>query len=240
MYSKSTRIVAVIVACVAFAAESVHGAMILAPSDVRVVSDQTTTTSLGTVTGGTSEPYPVRSRATLSQDDMQVATFLQFDVSALTIADVNHPDFSAIFQIDYTFQLNTSNDLAILVGRNTSGAWDSSGSHNPLHDWGFDDEAATAAAADGRTLVANVRTTTPPVNDIQVDVSDIVKGWVDGTNPNQGFVLYYNRNAFEGAGFRDAELLITVPEPSTLSLSVLAALNLISRGWRRRKAKKGS
>lgn len=207
--------------------------MVLSPLDARVVSDETTPTSLGSVDGVTSEPYPVRSRQDISQNDRQVATFLQFDLSALTTADVNNPGFVAVFQIDYTFQLNTINDLEIRLGRNTGGAWDSSGSNNPLHDWGFDDETSTEAAADGRTLLANVKPAAPPVNDIQVDVSDIVTGWVDGTNANQGFVLYYNANAFQGAGFRDAELLITVPEPATLSLFAVSLFGLLAPGRRK-------
>ena len=235
MSSRPICIFAAIVACVALAGGSVHGAMILTPSDAMVVSDQTTPTSLGSIDGGTTEPYPVRSRQDTSQNDRQVATFLQFDVSSLTSADVNNAGFIAVFQIDYTFRLNTSNNLEILIGRNASGAWDSSGSNNPLHDWGFDDETSTAAAADGLTLMANVRTTTPPVNDIQVDVSGIVKGWVDGTNPNQGFVLYYDRNAYQGAGFRDAELLIVVPEPATFGLLAVGLLGLRASGRRRKE-----
>ena len=91
------------------------------PSDTRVVSDQTTQTSLGPVDTGTTAPYAVRSRADTSQNDRQVATFLQFDVSSLTVEDVNNPAFEATFRIDYSTRLNTINALTVMVGRNTSG-----------------------------------------------------------------------------------------------------------------------
>lgn len=205
------------------AVSTLEATIILTPIDSRVVSDATTTTALGTVDGGTTNALPVRGRASTDQDGVQVVSFLQFDVSGLTVDDVNQSTFEASFQIDYLSRVNSVNSMQAFVGRNVSGTWDSGGSNNPLHDWGWNDDTTTVTALDGQSLVANIQMMAPPINDITVDVSSIVKGWVDGTHPNQGLVLYYDANEFQGAGFDNAELLVTIPEPSSFGLLVLGA-----------------
>jgi hypothetical protein len=202
-------------------------ATILTPTDSIIVSDSTTRTSLGTVDPGGAASYAARGRGDTSQNSQQVVSFFQFDVSSLSVADVNNPGFSADFRIDYTFRINTLNDFSVEVGRNQGDAWDStSGSLYPLHDWGFDDETSTVAAADRKVLIASVLGTDPTVTDVTADVSDIVKGWVEGTNDNWGFVLYYDANSFQAAGFENPELVITIPEPSTIGLLILTVLGL--------------
>jgi len=129
--------------------------------------------------------------------------------------------------------------MNVFVGRIQGGTWDSGGSNNPLHDWGFDDESGTVAAADGKLLVANVKfTADPTVTNITVDadVSDIVKGWVEGTNSNQGFVLYYDRNVFQGIGLDNPELLIVVPEPLTM---LAVGMGIAGLGGYIRKRRRG-
>ncbi len=207
--------------------------LIRTPTDTRVVSDQTTTTSLGTVDDGTTSAYGVRGRTGDSgQDDKRIVTYLQFDVSDLSEAMVDHPEFSATFRIDYETRLNDINNLDFFVGRNTGGSWDSGGTNNPLHDWAFVDETSTVLAADGEFLVDG-KDTEPPVDDLTADVSDIVTDWVKGTHANDGFVLYYNSNQNQGVGFGNAELVIVIPEPSTLAL---AAVGLGGLRRRRRRA----
>ena len=200
-------------------------------TDVAMVSDSTTRTIINTVSPGLSDPYVSRSRASTGQDSMQVATFLRYDLSGLTPAHASDPAFAATFRIDYTQRLNTSNSLAVLLGRNDSGAWDSAGSNYPLHDWGFDDETSTLNAEDTAIVVNNVRTQVP-TDDIEIDVTGIVADWVNGVHDNQGFVLCYDKNEFQGAAFDNPELIVEVPEPSTLGL-LLTAVCILAGGGRR-------
>lgn len=217
---------------------STRAATILAPPDDFVmVSDDTTRTSLGTVQHNSlTDPYVARSRADASQDALQIATFLQYDLSGIAPFQVNDPGFSAAFRIDYTQRLNTANALAIFLGRNISGTWDSGGSNFPLHDWGFDDEFPGVIADDGVQLLSNVRTQNPRIDDLTVDVSGIVSNWVNGVYANQGFVLTYDRNAYQGAGFDNPELILNlVPEPATATLLLLALAPFLCRRPHRKR-----
>jgi hypothetical protein len=83
-------------------------------------------------------------------------------------------------------------------------------------------------AEDEQTLVSSVLNQPPPIADITVDVSTIVSNWVNGVYPNQGFVLTYDRNDFQGAGFDELELVL-VPEPGSLALLVIALAPLLGR-----------
>ena len=195
-------------------------------SDQVVVSDDTTTGSLGTITldGLAAGPYVVRSRELIGQNDRQIVTFFQYDLSGYTIADTLHPGFNASFSIDFLDGLNTvpGNNLEILIGRNTNGPWNSGGAAYPLHDWGFEDgdgAPPSLAPADGITLVNNVLT--DALGTITVDVTNIVANWINGTNPNHGFVLYYDANVFQGARFGNPSLDVVVPEPGTIATFVL-------------------
>lgn len=203
--------VCVVAATLGTSVRSASAALELTPSDSRVVSDLTTAGTLNTVdVGAITGEYVVRSRSNIIQNSQQVASFLQFDLTSLTAYQVNAASFSAIFEIDYVSQLNTVNaGLDVAVGRNTSGAWDSTGSNNPLHDWGWADESGGSVTADQLgVLVTEVSTATPPSNNIQIDVTSTVKDWVNGVNSNDGFVLFGLDNVAQGAGFSNASLTV--------------------------------
>ena len=55
--------------------------------------------------------------------------------------------------------------------------------------------------------------------------------WVETPATNLGFVLFYDRNAFQAAGFSNPSLEITIPEPGSAGLMLvgLAALGLRRR-----------
>ncbi len=88
-------------------------------------------------------------------------------------------------------------------------------------------------------------TNTPGENDDKpatIDVTDMVRGWVDGTYPNYGFRLAFDEQAFVIADFYSQgefapQLTVTtlsVPEPLT-ALGVLAAASAVGGYLRRRR-----
>jgi hypothetical protein len=230
LLSRKRILIGLLLAAGILCVRSTRAATILSPpADFVAVSDQTTRDDLRIVNPSSlTDPYVARSREDTSQDDVQIATFLYYDLSPFEPAQVNDPAFSATFLIDYTQRLNNINPLSVLLGRNVSGEWDSAGSNYPLHDWGFDDETSTVTAENGNVLVSNVLTQAPPIVDITVDVTDIVSNWVNGVYANEGFVLYYDRNDYQGAAFDDAELILElVPEPGATVLLLLALFPLL-------------
>ena len=102
----------------------------------------------------------------------------------------------------------------------------------PLHDWGFDEATNTVIAQDVQTLIADIPAL-GPTNDLTVDVTSIVTGWVDGSLDNYGLVLFIDELEAQGAAFSNAELIASVAtEPSTVAMLSLSMLGLIS-GQRR-------
>jgi Divergent InlB B-repeat domain len=190
------------------------GVEVLTPDMFIKVSDNTTRTSLGSVTPGNASAYYVRGRTTESQNDMQMATFIHFDLGSIPAgASVT----SAKFVIDYTHQLNTVNSMGVLFGRNTQGAWDTSGTKYPLHDWARKDEDNTVYAETLGTLVADVKTTSAPRLNITNDVTQTVSDWVAGIVPNDGFALYCDSDADQGAGFANARLVVAFSAGATIA-----------------------
>jgi len=157
----------------------------------------------------------------------QLASFFLFDISGLTAPDVNDPGFVATFRFEVQSVLNTLVDMPLNLGRNTSGAWNDSGTSNPLHDWGFADETSAVAAADVQLLNSDVRNYSDG-DTVEVDVTTIVKDWVLGNTTNQGFVLF-GSNDNQGIGVLTPELETVVPEPGSLALVGLGGLCLLRR-----------
>lgn len=191
----------------------------------------------GSNTGGptNSNPfrYTARERQNPGQTNRRVATFLEFDTSTLTIADVNAAGFAATFTIDYVGHLNNLNTgMDLSVGRSASGAWDSAagGDPDPQFTW-------AAASADQALLLADIHTV-PNGQPLTLDVTGIVQGWVIGTFANVGLVLFGtqatpnggNNNLSQGAYLINPAInTAIVPEPSSLALAAFGLLGLLAR-----------
>ncbi|MEI6894971.1 MAG: DNRLRE domain-containing protein [Colwellia sp.] len=188
------------------------------PTDIIKVSVLTTEPAMNEIQAGTVDPFEARQRSGYSTTDgRSVVTFFKFDISGLTLEEVNDPGFSASLVTDYTFRLNTVNSSgAASVGRITT-AWDTSGNNNPLFSYAFDNSSQTLNAEDVQVLIADILNTSPTVSDISVDFTSVVRGWVDGTYDNHGLAIFINGNGSQGAGFDNLTLEV-IPEPSTLGL----------------------
>lgn len=144
--------------------------------------DPTSFASGGPSNGATFR-YVARERNNATQNDRRVVTFLQFDTSGLTAADVGDPNFSAVFQLDHVGQLNDVNTgMGVAVGLNVSGAWDDSGTSNPSFEW-------AAASVSGGLILDNVHLV-PEAQALSIDITPAVVGWVDGSIENQGLILF--------------------------------------------------
>lgn len=147
--------------------------------------------------------FYIRERRTASETDRRISTFLNFDVSSISSAEVNQPGFSVALTADYDFRLNNINSAPAVVGRVTNGAWNGT-STLPLHSWGIDDSADLA------TMIADVSGLNPPAS-VSADVTDIVKDWVEGTHANYGLAVFIDTLEFNGAGFSNPQLIVTLP-----------------------------
>ncbi|MFU8893652.1 MAG: hypothetical protein ACNA8L_08490 [Luteolibacter sp.] len=165
---------------------SSFGAVILTPSDSRVVSAAGTQTARNiNTTGHPSQTYVIRTRNNANDTNQIIATFIRFDVSSLTVADVNSSGFQASFNIDHVTTLGTSsNPNTFFVARNTTDTWtwDSSGDNNPLYSW-IDDSVALGIFGD--TFSGN----SPIPTTLSLDITSAVQGWVNGTSDNLGLII---------------------------------------------------
>ena len=141
----------------------------------------------------------IRERLSPTEIDRRISSFLNFDVSSLTVADVNNPGFLASFTMDYDFQLNSSNSLSAVVGRVTNSAWDGV-TTSPLHSWGIED------AANRTTFITDISDLTPP-SSISVDITNIIQDWVEGTTNNFGLAVFAGETSSNAAGFSNPRLL---------------------------------
>lgn len=222
-----------------FASASIADADTIYPTQLLVVSDATSSSSLGTVDAGSLTSfgleYYVRGQSDTAEDSKQVASFLQFDnVFTLPAFFANQPGFSATFGIRYMAKESSTESGSVMLGTNASGSWDASGSNNPLFDWGFDDDAALTNAANVQTLIPDVASSTPTGTLIEIDVTDIVRDWINNPSSNQGFVLFLDENSEQGASFKKAQIELSfvevpIPEPSTLALMGLGGLFMARR-----------
>jgi hypothetical protein len=164
----------------------------------------------------------VRERESNSPQ-LRIASFIQFDLSSLTATIVNSSNFSAIFYADLVDTLNSSNALEIMIGQVVDGnSWSSS--TDPLFSWANN-------SINESTFVDNVNGLALGSQDL--DVTNIVRGWVNGTSENNGFVVYGAERAYQGAGFDNARLQVEVPEPSTIAIFALGIIGLASRRFKK-------
>ncbi|WP_411847004.1 sulfatase-like hydrolase/transferase [Roseibacillus persicicus] len=178
---------------------------VLVPTVVFTTDAQSPATTGATVVVSGDDPADsdlyLRERRNASEVDRRVSSFLHFDVSGLSSAEVNIPGFSATFTADYDFQLNSSNPGATaVIGRVTNGAWDGATSL-PLHAWGRDD------AVDRTILIPDIAAL-PPGASVSADVTSIVRGWVNGTTDNFGFAVFIEELESNGVGLSNAQLVI--------------------------------
>ena len=151
--------------------------------------------------GPTDSDIYIRERRSDTQTDRRISSFLNFDVSSLTAADLSAPEFSVSFTADYDFQLNDLNAASAVVGRVTDGAWDGT-TILPPHSWGIE------TSGDRTSLIANIAAEDPTIP-VSVDVTSIVTGWVDGTIDNFGLVVFVGSLESNAAGFSNPRLVVS-------------------------------
>lgn len=193
------------VASISVNGDSVTSSSTLVPTTIFVTDAQSpAVTGAASVNSGDSPAdadFYIRERRSAAQTDLRISSFLNFDVSSLTVAEINGPGFSVSFTADYDFQLNNLNSTAAVLGRVTNGAWDGT-TTLPLHSWGLDD------AGDRRSLIEDISALAPPAS-VSADVTSIVSGWVDGTIDNYGFVVFGGSLESNAAGFSNPRLVVT-------------------------------
>ena len=177
--------------------------------------------SEGTVNSGSLSGSEVvaRERRNQSQQDKRIASFLNFDVSSLTASLVNSSEFSASFEADFDSRLNTVNNMSVLLGQ-VGTAWDAMAGSLPLF------ELAGTSTNQG-ILVNNVRTNA--FGTYTLDVTDIVRSWVNGGSTNNGLVVFGSAPVYQGAGFNNVGLTVFIPEPTSIAIFALGILGLASR-----------
>ena len=187
--------------------------------------------SVGTVNGLANNEVIARERRDKSQKDKRIASFIQFDVSLLTLDLVNASDFSALFSADFTEHLNIINDMSVMLGQ-VSSAWDNVAGTLPVFEM-------AGLSTNSAVLVNNIKT--DDFDTYSLDVTEIVRSWVSGTSVNNGFVVYGAESVYQGAGFNNIALKVTAPvssavtvsEPTTLVIFGLAMIALASRRFKK-------
>ena len=187
--------------------------------------------SVGTVNGLANNEVIARERRDKSQEDKRIASFIQFDVSLLTLDLVNASDFSALFSADFTEHLNIINDMSVMLGQ-VSSAWDNVAGTLPVFEM-------AGLSTNSAVLVNNIKT--DDFDTYSLDVTEIVRSWVSGTSVNNGFVVYGAESVYQGAGFNNIALKVTAPvssavtvsEPTTLVIFGLAMIALASRRFKK-------
>lgn len=187
--------------------------------------------SVGTVNGLANNEVIARERRDKSQKDKRIASFIQFDVSLLTLDLVNASDFSALFSADFTEHLNIINDMSVMLGQ-VSSAWDNVAGTLPVFEM-------AGLSTNSAVLVNNIKT--DAFDTYSLDVTEIVRSWVSGTSVNNGFVVYGAESVYQGAGFNNIALKVTAPvssavtvsEPTTLVIFGLAMIALASRRFKK-------
>ena len=187
--------------------------------------------SAGTVNGLVGNEVIARERLVQSQEDMRIASFIQFDMSLFTLELVNASGFSALFEADFTERLNTINNMSVMLGE-VGSVWNNVAGTLPLFEM-------AGLSANSASLVDNIKD--GDFGTYSLDVTAIVRSWVSGTSVNNGFVVYGAAPVFQGAGFNNISLEVTTPtlsavtvsEPTTLVIFGLGMIALASRRFKK-------
>lgn len=187
--------------------------------------------SVGTVNGLANNEVIARERQDQSQEDKRIASFIQFDLSLLTLDLVNAADFSALFSADFAEHLNIINNMSVMLGQVNS-AWDNVAGTLPIFEM-------AGLSTNSAIFVNNIKT--DAFDTYSLDVTEIVRSWVRGTSVNNGFVVYGAESVYQGAGFNNIALKVTapvsspvaVPEPTTLVIFGLGMIALASRRFKK-------
>jgi len=181
--------------------------------------------SVGSVLAPSGHDIYARERVLGSNnaDSMRIASFIEFDLSSLTTGIVNSSVFSASFEADFVSRLNTRHNMSVMLGQVVNN-WDNVSGSFPLYEW-------ASSSINSTTLVSNVRNNAFGI--YSLDVTDIVRDWVNGGSTNNGLVVYGSAPVFQGAGFNNVVLRAEVPEPSTLAIFALGMIGLASRRFKK-------
>ncbi len=197
----------------------------LSPESIANVSLDGDINSAGTVNSGslTGNEVIARERKNQSQEDKRIASFLHFDVSSLTSSLVNSSEFSASFEADFDSRLNTINNMSVLLGQ-VGSAWDTMAGSLPLFE-------LAGLSTNQATLVNNAKTDT--FGTYTLDVTDIVRSWVNGGSTNNGLVVFGAAPVYQGAGFKNVGLTVDIPEPTSIAIFALGVVGLASRRYKK-------
>ena len=189
----------------------------LPPSDTAVTDNLDPanvgkTAAISGVDGGVTGELVIRERANQGQNNRRISSYIQFDLTTPEAeAALNVPLYTASLTLEYVGQLNTLNGGTASLGRITTSAWDSEATF-PLHSYGLDATNGITVAADVIDFIPNVAAETPTGQTLTIDVTNIVKGWASVTEPNYGFVVFFNQLVSQGAAFNNPQLVISVPD----------------------------
>lgn len=199
--------------------------MTLSPESIANVSLDGDINLAGTVNSGslTGNEVIARERKNQSQEDKRIASFLHFDVSSLTSSLVNSSEFSASFEADFDSRLNTINNMSVLLGQ-VGSAWDTMAGSLPLFE-------LAGLSTNQATLVNNAKTDT--FGTYTLDVTDIVRSWVNGGSINNGLVVFGAAPVYQGAGFKNVGLSVDIPEPTSIAIFALGVVGLASRRYKK-------
>lgn len=165
-----------------------------------------------------------RERQNQNQQDMLIASFIQFDISWLTASIVNSSLFSASFDADFAARLNGSNNMSVMLGQ-VGNSWDYSMGSLPLFDF-------AGLSTNPATLIGNVKT--DAFGTYSLDVTSIVRDWVNGNTINNGFVVYGKEKVYQGAGFNNVALQVEVPEPTSIAILALGIMGLAASRFKKK------
>mgnify|MGYP003385119861 FL=1 len=199
--------------------------MTLSPESIANVSLDGDINLAGTVNSGslTGNEVIARERKNQSQEDKRIASFLHFDVSSLTSSLVNSSEFSASLEADFDSRLNTINNMSVLLGQ-VGSAWDTMAGSLPLFE-------LAGLSTNQATLVNNAKTDT--FGTYTLDVTDIVRSWVNGGSINNGLVVFGAAPVYQGAGFKNVGLTVDIPEPTSIAIFALGVVGLASRRYKK-------
>ncbi|WP_372846133.1 hypothetical protein [Pontiella sp.] len=180
---------------------------------VMVSYDQTDRNDVGSVTIDdaanltAASDIIARERSGDTQTNRQILTYVNFDLSGLDSAYVNQAGYQAILTLDYLEQLNTLNNMEVRVApvhSFTNAVWSNTAGSYPLATWVSPaDSAGQDLGSYGIQVLANVKTVNPgdAINEVVLDITDIVKDWVNGTTVNNGLVFFGTTDSSQAAGF---------------------------------------